>query len=700
MKHSFFKGFISFALITGCMLNMTACSFTDITDRFYSKEALYEKLHASPRFWYDALPIEGTSNQYKLESEYFRGKPYNNIVAFGDNLLLVGQGIYNQGSHLFKDRFNDGDPDDEEGFDDSEEPGYEFSFEVYDPWKNSITATLSHTSISCDDYRVCGDKLYLINSEDETISEYDLELNFVDTYQLSKLFNRCELNFYSGIDNTYYEKDNIDNAILKINSSDFSSEVLDVGLYSPLIQSVSDDGKFLLTSGVDKVDLKYKNRVFSTEDMSILSEINGKSFGASSVSDSGFIFESDYKNNIWNYHSFDGADSFFKVKNLQDVSIINDNGIIFHKEKDPEKEKSSEHLIKYFYTDTEGNSLSSFEFNCDNSDINGYQYLARNYVYLEDCNSIFYLVYTENCMPYILIWKLDDPANTDFDLAYDMDSIDKDKKKPSKKEEGTTVTLIDDPENYYWNELADANSAATKLEDKYNISIYLGPEVPSQINYFKCTQENNVATVTAGLEALKNIMYCYPDNFFQQLCYGNLKGIRFYLTGEITGGTDGYVTEPSGFATEINDYMVLAIDLSQLWNLDYTINHEISHMIDRRLDFLSKYNSDAAFSESKWVKLNPKGCKYVDGYENYENSDAYKNHPEYFFDSYGTTFATEDRAEIFGHAMDYYLNELDAGYIFNPNSPLTKKLKFYCQCIRDGFDTTGWDSQLPWEKFN
>lgn len=63
----------------------------------------------------------------------------------------------------------------------------------------------------------------------------------------------------------------------------------------------------------------------------------------------------------------------------------------------------------------------------------------------------------------------------------------------------------------------------------------------------------------------------------------------------------------------------------------------------------------------------------------------------YFVWSYACTFPTEDRATMMESAMSY-----DAGTMaWNPG--LLNKLKYYSQCIRDCFDTTGWPETLPWE---
>ena len=54
------------------------------------------------------------------------------------------------------------------------------------------------------------------------------------------------------------------------------------------------------------------------------------------------------------------------------------------------------------------------------------------------------------------------------------------------------------------------------------------------------------------------------------------------------------------------------------------------------------------------------------------------------------TFATEDRSEIFGTAIDNYINGIYDDARFTDDSPIRNKLDYYSRCIRDGFDTKDW----------
>ena len=679
-KNLTLKKALCFIMVTCSILTSTGCSVTEMTDRLQDPEKLYAKLHANPRFWNDTVKLDLASGLYKLSSEFFNGKPYNDIHSFGENVLLVGQGLYDKET-------------------------YEYSFSVYDPWKNSITYELEHDKIQCTSYKITDDRLYLINEDEGIISEYDTSLNKINTYDTSIVNEFSTMDFVYGNSDYeyYYEYDSTRNAILKIKKEDMSYSYIDCDFYEPTIEGISDDGKYLLISGTDSSDLKYKTCSLSTENLNIADSIQGLTYNGA-INNLGFVTEADYDNSLWNYHSFSGNDIYFKCKNVQDVSFLPNGTMIFHQEKYIDETSKKKHSVCYYQIDSTGKCISSFKFNCGVPSSHDYNYFSPNYVYLEDCDCIMFLVYTKDCMPFILIWDLKEGNKENFNpkVYTDKETALKEinaEKKDDDENYGDEVTLIEDTSSYDWGELSQINSFATKLEETYDIEIYLGPEVPLRIDYFDITQELNPNTLQTAMDNLSDILQCYPSNFFKQLCFGDNAGVRFYLSGELVGGSEGMIEDPSGFTSEINNHMVIVLDTGYSWDWDYTVNHEISHMIDRRLDFQSGFESSVPYSEEKWNSFNPDSFEYLDSYDNYNDKEKYKNNTKYFFDSYGTTFATEDRAEIFGNAMDYYINELEGEAIFTKDSPLTDKLTYYCKCIRAGFDTSNWDAKMPWEKF-
>ena len=105
----------------------------------------------------------------------------------------------------------------------------------------------------------------------------------------------------------------------------------------------------------------------------------------------------------------------------------------------------------------------------------------------------------------------------------------------------------------------------------------------------------------------------------------------------------------------------------------------------------------ASFLRRKWNSFNPDSFSYDDSYANYNPDDPSNHISGYFIDSYGMTFATEDRSEIFGTAIDDYINGIYDDARFTDDSPIRNKLDYYSRCIRDGFDTKDWPDTMAWE---
>ena len=65
----------------------------------------------------------------------------------------------------------------------------------------------------------------------------------------------------------------------------------------------------------------------------------------------------------------------------------------------------------------------------------------------------------------------------------------------------------------------------------------------------------------------------------------------------------------------------------------------------------------------------------------------------YFVDTYSMTYPSEDRAKIWENIMS------DEKYVYWEKTPhLTAKLNYYAECIRQNFDSTGWND-VRWEKY-
>lgn len=423
---------------------------------------------------------------------------------------------------------------------------------------------------------------------------------------------------------------------------------------------------------------------------------------------------------------------------MVDVTLAEDGDMLIRCQ-----DLSSDNIISYYkYSPATGVS-SSFSYNLatrntgkmsdsssDSAAADTKTYCSANSVYLPDANCVMMLLYTAQCNPEILIWSLDKGKNdskaeitsyndcdtllqalrddgsyvSPYSAIDPADSTDENQEAPEdagKDSEynayGDEVTLIPDTASYDWGDLSDINARITALEQKYGFSIYFGPEVPKRIDYYDIHQFKNKDKLSVALDSLAEILDCFPDNFFTQLCYGDIRGMRIYLCGDISSSHSDMINEPSGFVNIINNHNVMVLNCNYSWDFSYTVGHEISHLIDQRLTFIHTYDKKSEFSERKWNSFNPDSFSYDDSYANYNPDDPSSHISGFFIDSYGMTFATEDRSEIFGTAIDDYINGIYDDARFTDDSPIRNKLDYYSRCIRDGFNTKDWPDTMAWE---
>lgn len=506
---------ITYSLVFFSAISMTACSFSDVSYLFKSPAQKQAILHKSPAFWEDATSVKGSSNLSILHNVAFEGQPYNDTRQFGDNILMVGQGSYNN------------------SIIETDDQSVQYSFDVYNPWSNEITASLTHDKTDCDDYMIKGDRLWLINSDAGRATIYDKDLKEIKT---------CK-----------YNPEDYDGNCDTSDSDD--GDVPNPGNYYDVSQiATSADGKYALVSGVTPDTYKYAVSDIRLDDNTVLSTYEGQSFSMSCVDSKGFLIEADTANNIWNYHSSDGENSFFSLLDVVDVTLAEDGDMLIRCQ-----DLSSDNIISYYkYSPATGVS-SSFSYNLatrntgkmsdsssDSAAADTKTYCSANSVYLPDANCVMMLLYTAQCNPEILIWSLDKGKNdskaeitsyNDCDTLLQalrddgsyvspysaIDPSDSTDENQEAMEEagkdsdyntyGDEVTLIPDTASYDWGDLSDINARITALEQKYGFSIYFGPEVPKRIDYYDIHQFKNKDKLSVALDSLEEILGCFPDDF-------------------------------------------------------------------------------------------------------------------------------------------------------------------------------------------
>lgn len=180
------------------------------------------------------------------------------------------------------------------------------------------------------------------------------------------------------------------------------------------------------------------------------------------------------------------------------------------------------------------------------------------------------------------------------------------------------------------------------------------------------------------------------------LSAGSLKETGGMLNGRLLWkqSAGGYL--PTAFVQHENGKITMVLNVcSDAELLERTFYHETSHIIDQVLAHDAQYREDALYSEEKWqslnpdkfTQLNPENGGYYGSYEMLPMSYYDESFVPYFASDYGKSFPTEDRATIFEGAM--------AGSL---QKSLREKLEYYCECIRDCFDTSGWPNSTTWEE--
>ena len=218
------------------------------------------------------------------------------------------------------------------------------------------------------------------------------------------------------------------------------------------------------------------------------------------------------------------------------------------------------------------------------------------------------------------------------------------------------------------------------IADQYQV-----PNVPYTVELM--TDEE---MISSGLDLLEEVLASYPEGFFRQLRWRNIQKMQIYLTGYIYPGEThtiggGY----SAFAHEYGNACLVAMDVHG--QAAYIYGHEFSHLIDRKLQRDAGCRADSDYSEAKWESFNPEGFEYTYDYGNvpgyFEDQSMYA----WFASPYATVNATEDRATVMESAIG-------VDWAFWDAPGMQAKMRYYCACIRDGFDTSGWPEVTLWEK--
>ena len=323
----------------------------------------------------------------------------------------------------------------------------------------------------------------------------------------------------------------------------------------------------------------------------------------------------------------------------------------------------------------QGEAVSSFSYFRDSSE-RGRLGLSGDWVYLpeENCFVCLYIDPDEECG--LLFWLLDAPS--------------------SETSLSVLSSAVEEPELQYPN-LRSLYQRAETMSKKYGLEIQVGEKVNLTEAGYQIEPLLSKTDIRHALDLLEQALARYPENFFRQLPYGDLYTIRIGLTGSLTSPGGETLTQAGGYVTQSTNTMEMAVDARQDYLTVSTFYHEFSHMIDRKLEYISLYKPDSLFSEETWSSFNPDGFTYLETYsEDVYPYQDYERFYSYFISSYSMTYPTEDRAQLMEDAMSEDWSIWGGGIQNNP--PMQEKFEYYCRCIRDGFSTEGWPEVTAWEE--
>lgn len=236
---------------------------------------------------------------------------------------------------------------------------------------------------------------------------------------------------------------------------------------------------------------------------------------------------------------------------------------------------------------------------------------------------------------------------------------------------------------------------AAETGSRYGVEILIADRAETSYREFSAAPETDEAAIAAALDSMEKVLSAYPEGFMSQLCYASYGKIEFHLVGALTkttlSGTESGFTSFSGFMDTADGKTIVVVDINRPGSLEQTLHHEIGHMIDNKLSFDAGIRIGALYSEEGWSALNPSGFAYAESYTELPVDIFSQGLESYFIDVYSRTFAREDRATIFEHAM------AGADWAFSGSEERSAKLDYFCRCIREAFNTELWPETTVWE---
>lgn len=232
---------------------------------------------------------------------------------------------------------------------------------------------------------------------------------------------------------------------------------------------------------------------------------------------------------------------------------------------------------------------------------------------------------------------------------------------------------------------------AQALSQRFGLNICIAEQCTLAYSHYEASALTDPRYVREALAVLERTLSRYPEGMLKQLPYGQIEEIRIELVGDLRA-KDGMGSHPvsiNGFAQDLGDVYIIVLESYVI--ADETIYHELSHVIDKRLEWYASIHPEAMFSEEAWLAVQPEGFQYAYSYTDIPGNILVYKDSGYFVKEYSMTYPTEDRATLMAAAMI-------GSEGFETSAQLQAKMRFYALCIRESFDTSLWPEKTVWER--
>ena len=272
--------------------------------------------------------------------------------------------------------------------------------------------------------------------------------------------------------------------------------------------------------------------------------------------------------------------------------------------------------------------------------------------------------------------------NTAHLMFWDIDTAQEGENLPV-----TSLDAVQAPESVVEKELYQQ---AADLSRRFGVDIRIAEQCALDYSHYQADVLLDPYQIRYALNVLDLAFNSYPEGFLSQLPFDTMQQIRIELVDNLRGkeGMDTHPIDIGGFAQENFDHYLIVFNSLSLDT--QTVYHELSHVIDKHLEWDASLRPQALFSEEAWLALQPEGFRYAGSYTDMPDSIRAYEDSGYFISSYAMTFPTEDRATL----MSVIMSDKT---VLEENPGMAEKMRYYAACIRDCFDTEGWPESTLWE---